>query len=106
MICPNCGFIHADSGFADDISTLALPKLQGRLLTRLIAARGGFVSKERLIDACYADRHDGGPDKAELCVFTNICHLRRNLAGRPWWIECQTGRGYRLVRVPAPGVAP
>jgi DNA-binding response OmpR family regulator len=71
---------------------------QARLLTAL-ADRGDVVARERLVDAVWGDRADGGPDSASALVSVLVHGLRRRLAsaGFPGMVRTWPRTGYELV---------
>lgn len=65
-----------------------------RILRALYDARGRVVGYDRLIEAVYHDRTDGGPETAHALLKVYICRLRKVL-GRDS-ITCTHRVGYRL----------
>lgn len=99
VICPNCGFRHADQPFAEEILTLPLPNCERRIRARLIAARGSFVANSTLVSVLYDDRPDGGPELDRQMVMSHVSRLRKKIRKLGWTISCRRLEGYRLERV-------
>jgi DNA-binding response OmpR family regulator len=99
-VCPNCGFRHGEHGFGEGLSCLALPRYERIVLTRLIAARGGWVSNAQLVDAIYGDHPDGGPETAPRMVWCHTSKLNKKVKRIGWRIDTARFIGYRLERQP------
>jgi len=97
--CPNCGYRHHDTGYAEELLDLPLQNAQRRVLTRLMIGNGGTVSKAAIVDDLYGDLVDGGPLAAEKVVESHISKLRKRIKPRGWTVRCTKFDGYRLVRV-------
>lgn len=97
--CPNCGFKHHDTGYAEELLDITLQNTPRRILTRLMLGNGATVSKAVIVEELYGDRPDGGPDTAEKVVESHISKLRKRIKPRGWTIRCSKFDGYRLVRV-------
>lgn len=96
--CPNCGFRQSSDGYGSDLGDLQLPASERAVLSRLIEARGAWVSMENMIDTLYGDRADGGPDRANKTVQCHISKLRKRMSDTPWKVTNERFLGYRLVR--------
>lgn len=71
---------------------IALTRKQFAVLQVLVAARGGVVSAEQLLERAW----DENADPFTNAVRITISGLRKRL-GTPWLIETVTGVGYRIV---------
>ena len=69
-------------------------------LARLVAANGGVVSHEDLIDAAYYGDPDGGADFSIQCLRVAVLRFRKVLRRAGLDIVNVFGRGYRLVHLP------
>lgn len=72
------------------------PKLRNAILRCLQEARGSAVTTDALVDYCYGDREDGGPDWASSTIKEAVFQLRKlgvrigSLRGRGrsgYWLE-------------------
>ncbi len=103
--CPCCrnliGQAAPIDAVRDSLSRPTLRILFGELSKRI----GKSVRRDDLINACYADDADGGPDNAEKVFRVNMSRLRNAIADFGWHIECTGGNGrgfegggfYRLI---------
>lgn len=101
VICPNCGFKHAEDGFAAELLDLVfvLPLKEKDVLVRLIKSRGAKVSHEALFTYVYGDDENGGPATGNLSLYSHISKLRTKIEKLGWTIETKRHDGMRLVRV-------
>jgi len=77
---------------------LALTRKEYGVLENLLAARGGWVAVEELLDDVWEQR-DGGEEKGRTVVKAAVHTLRRKL-GAPDPIDSAVGLGYRIGDAP------
>ena len=78
---------------------VALTRKQFAVLEVLVAAEGGVVSAEELLERAW----DENADPFTNAVRITVSGLRKRL-GEPWIIATVAGVGYRIDTAPAPGV--
>jgi DNA-binding response OmpR family regulator len=74
-----------------------LSKQEWVIFLILAAARGERVSVVALLDACYGQDPDGGPEAADLCIRQCVRKLRLRLAPLGLIIPNNYGWGYALL---------
>ncbi|MEM8575537.1 MAG: hypothetical protein AAGF48_12980 [Pseudomonadota bacterium] len=74
----------------------------GRVLLRLAASAGDFVSYETLMDVAYGMDPNGGPDSGFDSVKVALCRYRHRLARQNLAVETQCGFGWRIVWINPP----
>ncbi|CAN7392652.1 helix-turn-helix domain-containing protein [Neorhizobium sp. LjRoot104] len=103
--CPCCrGFIGEAAPIEMVVDSLGHPMFV-TLLNELSKKVGRNVRRQVLLDACYADDEDGGPDDAPRAFRANLSKLRKAIKDFGWTVECVGGRGrgnyggafYRLI---------
>jgi DNA-binding response OmpR family regulator len=101
VICPNCGFNHAEEGYAAELLELVfdLPLKEKDVLVRLIKSRGAKVSHDAMFDYLYGTESDGGPDCGNIAIYTHISKLRRKIERLGWTIKTKRFDGMRLIKV-------
>lgn len=91
--CPCCrGFIGeaAPLSFARDA---VVGGLQLKIFDELSARKGRSLRMSELIDRCYADDPNGGPEDPANSITVTIFKLRKRLAPLGWEIERLGGGG-------------
>ncbi len=76
-----------------------VPDATLRMLRRLYAARGRWVTTPMLVDAVYGQCEHGGPEWADCCITVFVSRLRKRYGAGI--IETARGGGYRVP----PGVS-
>ncbi|UHS60590.1 helix-turn-helix domain-containing protein [Agrobacterium vaccinii] len=91
--CPCCkGFIGEAAPIDAVNDSLSRPILR-IILDQLSKRVGRNVRRDAIIEACYADVIDGGPDDAERVFRVNMFNLRKAIKPFGWHIECVGGVG-------------
>lgn len=67
------------------------------VFSALFNARGGFVTRERLMEVAYGNRKDGGPNDNIITV--TLTRVRAKLKPTEFRIHNEMGRGWRLSRL-------
>lgn len=104
--CPHCGWslvtdappIQWDAAAGKIVSarkSITLTRGEARVFDVLWRNRGEFISTEKLDDAVYADRFDGGAVSNTTQV--HISRMREKFRGAPIAIESKWGFGYRVA---------
>lgn len=101
MCCPTCGHALASASPAV-LRDMHLPPQMRTIVDVLVAAYPRQVSVQRLIEALYGDRPDGGPDNPEGVLKTRISAIRKVVEAAGWTIPRhgygESGR-YRLEKI-------
>jgi two-component system response regulator VanR len=84
--------VHRDGRY------VALTRKQFAVLEVLVAAEGGVVSAEELLERAW----DGNADPFTNAVRITVSTLRKRL-GEPWIIATVPGVGYRIATAPGTG---
>lgn len=107
--CPTCrGFIGEAAPIASVRDALSKPMLI-KIFDVLSDRVGKNVRRSFIIDVCYEDDEDGGPEDAEGAFRVNLHNLRKIISRYGWHIECVGGMGrgdfnggfYRLMPIEA-----
>lgn len=61
----------------------------------IIAAGGDLVPTDKMIEALWGDREDGGPLSGRRSIDVSMCHLRKTIASLGVYIETVPCFGYR-----------
>lgn len=107
--CACCRGINAD-GLEVDLQrrelryadrTIHVQPAEAAILYRLVEARGGAVSYERIMTALWGVDADAHPDSAQNVIRTRTNYVRKKLAelGAPYTIGVVWGIGLRLQAV-------
>ena len=106
-VCPKCetrwtagvSVDPARHAVSWDGRTVALKRMEARLLGALVGGYGRVVSREALVAALWGDDPDGGPECAMNGISVLMHGLRRRLAsaGFPGAVRTWPRSGYELV---------
>jgi hypothetical protein len=103
--CPCCRGFIGEAAPVEFIKDAVVGGLQVKIMSKLIDAKSRPVRMEDLIESCFADDPDGGPDDPSNSITVAIHKLRKRLEPFGWHIEKQGGGGrgfnggafYRLI---------
>lgn len=107
VICPCClQPMAAAKAPVDALESVPFSRLEHRIVTAMLESYPRTVNMQNLINACYWDDPNGGPDNPATTVMVTIGRLRKKLPPHGWTIpRNKAGNGniahYRLVPVEA-----
>ncbi len=86
--CPACGGFIGEAAPIGDVLDSMMDSHRKIILSVLSKKPGRIVDKNRLIEAVYGDRADGGPDSTDSAINVHLHRLRKDLSAFGWSIIC------------------
>lgn len=98
MICPCClQAMPVERAPIDVLELAPLTPMERKIVKALADSYPRRVTMRQLVDACYWDDPEGGPDNPNGTIYVTVSHLRRKLRAYGWTIpkiKCGPVTGY------------